>query len=112
MHGHAKRTKARGTPHDWGTPCTHGAARTTANDHDGQARNATCTNGSSASQTSAELQVHSYSQEPSSSGDARADGCTRRSSSTTAGSAGPGPGASDCLHAGSCSPSGTEADAG
>jgi len=93
-------------------PCTNGPARTSAHDYDGQARNATCTNGSSASETTAELQVHSYSQEPSSSGDARADGCTRRRSSTTASSAGTGPGTPDSLHAGSCSSTGTEADVG
>merc|ERR1719489_701741 len=77
-----------------------------------QLRNATCSHGSSASQTPAEFQVYTNSQEPPSSGDARPDGCTRRSSSSTTSCAGPGSGTSDCFHVGCCSSSGTEADVG
>jgi len=109
---HAQRTSPWRSTNDRSSSCPHGSARTSAHDHDGQARNATCSHGSSTSQAPAEFQVYTNSQEPPSSGDARPDGCTRRSPSTTTSRAGPGPGASHCFHVGRCSSSGTEADAG
>merc|ERR1712223_1812287 len=83
----------------WRTPSWSTAAEadepawSAANDHDGQTRNATSANGwSSAGASSAELQVHTNCSQPASSGDARPDGGSRRCSSSTAGSACPGPG--------------------
>merc|ERR1719320_1103846 len=69
-HGYAKRTSPWRSTYDRSSPSPHGTARPPAHDYDGKARNATCTHGSSASQASAELQVHTSCQEPSSSGDA------------------------------------------
>merc|ERR1712203_136486 len=72
----------------WRTPSWSTAAEAdepawpAANDHDGQTRNATSANGWSSAGAS------------------------------TAGSACPGPGASDCHYAGRCSTAGAEADAG
>merc|ERR1719150_951040 len=109
---HAQITSPWRSPNDRSSSCPHGPARTSAYDHDGQARNATCSHGSSTSQAPAEFQIYTYSQEPSSSGDARPDGCTRWSPSTTTSCAGSGPGASDCFYVGCCSSTGTEADVG
>merc|ERR1712107_171287 len=91
----------------------HEPAWPAANDHDGQTRNATSANGwSSAGAPSAELQVHTNCSQPTSPGDARPDGGSRRCSSSTTGGACPGPGASDCHYVGSGSTAGAEADAG
>jgi len=111
-HGHAQRTSPWRSTYDRSSSRPHGSARTSAYDHDGQARNATCSHGSSTSQAPAEFQVYTNSQEPTSSGDARPDGCTRWSPSTTTSCAGAGPGASDCFYVGCCSSTGTEADVG
>merc|ERR1712012_1266857 len=98
----------------WSTAAeAHEPAWPAANDHDGQTRNATSANGwSSAGAPSAELQVHTNCSQPTSPGDARSDGGSRRCSSSTAGSACPGPGASDRHYVGRCSTAGAEADAG
>merc|ERR1711892_523072 len=94
----------------------NGSARTSAHDHDGSPWYAPSPNGSPASQTSAELQVHPHCQESTCSvpptGDAWTDGCPWRSSTSTTGCACPGTGTADCLHVGSCSSTGTEADVG
>merc|ERR1712172_264902 len=88
-----------------------GSARTSANDHDGQARHASSTHGWCPGPPSAELQVHTNSSQPPSPGDAWTDGGSRRSSSSAAGSARPGTGASDRHHVGGCPAAGAEADA-
>merc|ERR1712203_1253223 len=84
-------------------------ARTAANDHDGQARHAASAYGWSPGASSAELQVHANCSQPASPGDAWTDGGSRRSSSTPAGSARPGPGAFDCHDACSGPAAGAEA---
>merc|ERR1712179_704921 len=108
----AKMATTAGCAPPWRNARHGHAQRTSPWDHDGQARNATCSHGSSTSQAPAEFQIYTNSQEPSSSGDARPDGCTRWSPSTTTSCAGSGPGASDCFYVGCCSSTGTEADVG
>merc|ERR1712106_726944 len=101
-HGNAQRTSPR-SPHGRSSSRPNGSARTSAHDHDGSPWYAPSPDGSPASQTSAELQVHPHCQESTCSGDAWTDGCPWRSSTSTTGCACPGTGTSDCLHVGSCS---------
>merc|ERR1719244_776603 len=104
------RTKSR-----WSAKSPNGPARTSANGHDGQTRNAPCPHGrSSGPSSAAELQVYSNCQEPTRSSDPRTNGCRtwRSSSSTAAGCTGSRPGATHCQYVGCCSSSGTEADVG
>merc|ERR1711936_276089 len=115
-HGHGRRSWTSWTKgwRTWGWAAAAEAdepAGSPANDHDGQARHATSANGWRAGAASAELQVHSNCSQPPSPGDARADGRSRRRSSTAAGSARPGPGAFDSNYACRGPAAGAEADA-
>merc|ERR1719342_1257766 len=97
-HGHGRNGNGRwgwtprtkgGRTQSWAAAAeTYEPARTPANDYDGQARHATSANGwCPAGAPSAELQVHTNCSQPPSPGDAWTDGGSRRSSSTTTGSA-------------------------